>query len=185
MAERRRRQTTEFVTNGSVAVDRAFALRQSALPEREDHPQLPEQQRQARPRAVRVRAKLVLSPFAVVGFAMVAVMLFMMISAYVRLYETTTDVAGLNADLSSLQEQKAILTTQYESKIDLSHIEEMATGELGMVKPGGDQTVYVDLAGPDEAKIITPDRSETARTVWQAFSESVSDLLSDLKAYFR
>ena len=54
-----------------------------------------------------------------------------------------------------------------------------------MVKPGGDQTVYVDLAGPDEAKIITPDRSETARTVWQAFSESVSDLLSDLKAYFR
>ena len=184
MAERRRRQPTEFVTNGSAAVDRAFALRQSALPERELHPELPEQQ-QAAPRRVHVRAKLVLSPFAVVGFAMVSVMLFMMLSAYVRLYETTTDVADLNSELSSLQEQQAVLTTQYESKIDLSHIEEMATGELGMVKPGSGQTVYVDLAGPDEARVITPDRGEAARTVWQAFSESVSDLLADLKAYFR
>lgn len=184
MAERRRRQTTEFVVNGSAAVDRAYALRQSALPEAPAHPELPEERQASQVQTVRVRAHLALSPFAVVGAAMVAVMLFMMISAYVRLYETTTEVAELASDLTTLQEQQAILTTQYESRIDLSHIEEMAASELGMVKPGSDQTVYVDLAGPDEARVITPDRGETARTVWQAFSESVSDLIGDLKAYF-
>lgn len=184
MAEKKRRRTIEYATNGSAAVDRAYALR-GALPEPLARPELPEERSVPRPKPVRVRAKLVLSPFALVGAAMVAVMLFMMISAYVRLYETTTQTAALTSELSELQAQQAILTTQYESRIDLSHIEEMATSELGMVKPGSDQTIYLDLAGPDEARVITPDRGKTARTVSDAFSESVSDLLDALKAYFR
>lgn len=184
MAEQARRRTTEYLTSGSAAVDRAYALR-GALPEPLARPELPEERRAPRPQPVRVRARLVLSPFAIVGVAMVAVMLFMMISAYVRLYETTTTVAELNSELTELQEQQAILTTQYESRIDLSHIEQMATSELGMVKPGSDQTIYVDLAGPDEARVITPERGETARTAWEAFRESVADLLDALRAYFR
>ncbi len=185
MAEQRNRRTTApYVTNGSAAYDRAYVLRTSE-PERQPSPVLPEERPARRPKPIRVRAKLVLSPFAIVGCAAVAVMLFMMISAFVRLYETTEDVSDLNSTLKELREQQAILTTQYESKIDLSRIETMAGSELGMSKPGSDQTVYVNLSEPDQAEVITPDRAETARTAWEAFRESLADLLSDLRAYFR
>jgi cell division protein FtsB len=186
MAERRRQQTrAAYATNGSAAYDNNYWERTNAAPLRQPHPELPEERQPiARPRPVHVRGKLTLSPFAVVGFAMVAVLLFMMISAYVRLYETTADVASLNSTLSDLQDEQAILTTRYESKIDLAYIEETAQTELGMVKPESSQTIYVNLSGPDVAEVITTDKSETARTIWQAFSESVSDLLNDLRSYF-
>ncbi len=182
---RRPEPTGGRMTDGSAAFDRAYALRMAAQPAPQPRPQLPEERPAPRPRPIRVRAKAALSPFAIVGLAAVSVLLLMMISAYVRLYETTTEVSALTSELSALQSEQSQLTSQYESKIDLNHIEEMAVSELGMTAPSSDQTVYVNLSGPDQAEVIQTDRSQTAKTIWQAFSESVSDLLSDLKAYFQ
>ena len=185
MADNTRQDRYNYYTaNGSAAFDRNY-LTSSAAPELKPRPELPEERITHRKKTVRVKAKASFSPFVVAGLAMVAVMLFMMISAYVRLYETTAEVSELTETLSVLQQEQTTLMSQYESRIDLAHIEAMAASELGMMKPGSDQTVYVNLAGPDQAEVITNDKSEAAHTIWQAFSESVADLLSDLKAYFQ
>lgn len=180
----RQKRYGSYAANGSAAYDRNY-LTSSAAPELRPRPELPEERVQHRKQTVRVKAKASFSPFVVAGLAMVAVMLFMMISAYVRLYETTAEVSELSESLSELQLEQTTLMSQYESRIDLAHIEAMAATELGMIKPGSDQTVYVNLAGPDQAEVITNNKSEAAHTIWQAFSESVEDLLSDLKAYFQ
>lgn len=181
MAETARRSAyTMYSANGSAAYDRNYAL------PKQPHPELPDEQTIRRqPRTVRVKAKAAFSPFVVVGLAMVAVMLFMMISAYVRLYEATEEVSALTSTLETLRDEQQVLLTQYESRIDLSRIEQMATLELNMTKPGADQTIYVNLAGPDKAEVITANKSEAAQTIWEAFSESINDLVTDLKAYFR
>ena len=61
--------------------------------------------------------------------------------------ELNDRVAVLRSDLSALQEENVQLSAQYEELFDMERIQ-AAVGDA-MVRPAGDQVVYLDLSEPD------------------------------------
>lgn len=103
---------------------------------------------------VKAKDKPGLSLFAVVGYLTVLSLLILVIFSYVRLYEISSETTALKSELTALEKDNAALLARYESNIDISRIERIATTQLGMSKPQNDQVVYVSISNPDEAVII-------------------------------
>ena len=80
--------------------------------------------------------------------------LFLMLFSYVHTYETNARCSKLEKELAELQEQRNQLLSQYDSMLDLRAIEQDATERLGMTKPFGGQTVYVNLSGTDRGEVL-------------------------------
>ncbi len=166
-----------YDTNGAAAYNLY------ALPvQQPEEVTLPEEQLQpVRRRRIRVRANTGISLLAVMGVAAVALLLTLVIFGYVRLYESSTDVAALEKEVQTLMDQNAVLNASYESRIDLNAIELAATSQLGMHLPTAGQTVYLNLSGKtDSAEIFPVERSNPLATAWSA----LRDGLHDLVAYF-
>lgn len=175
MAANMNRSNYSYRTNGAAAYDvRAYG---NAAPEIQ-RPRLP-QERQQPVRRVRVKAKLAISPFGVFGIMAAACMLVLVIFGYVQLYEATTQVSDLNAQLAALNEENQTLRTTYESKIDLSAIEKRAT-ELGMIQASAGQTVYLNLSGTDRAEVLQEEQENGLASVFGAIKSSVESLVSYL-----
>ena len=162
--------------NGSAAYD-LYRYEGSAAPEIQ-HPGLPEEQYQPQ-RKRRVKVKAAVAPVAVVGLAVVACMLILVIFGYVQLYEATERVSSLQSDLSSLQEQQVILESLYEGSIDLPYIETRAA-ELGLHTPASGQTVYVNLSGDDRAEIYHAEKTNIFQRIIQAVESSAKGLVEYL-----
>ena len=163
---------------GSAAVDLYAPARRQAAPA-----QLPEERRQPEPvRKVRVRAKMAVAPFTIVGFALAAVMLILVVFGYVQLYEATSENAALASQASDLRETNAKLVSQYEGQVDLAHVEDAAIHELGMQKVMAEQSVYVDLSSAsDRGVVIAAAQHKSAlRRAIEALRDSVQGLLEYL-----
>ena len=80
--------------------------------------------------------------------------LFVMLFSYVRTYETNARYSKLQKELAELQEERNQLLSRYDSMLDLRAIELDATERLGMTKPFGGQTVYVNLSGTDRGEVL-------------------------------
>lgn len=83
-------------------------------------------------------------------FAAAISLLFVLLSGYVNMIELSDSSVSLREELSRLEQEKMILKAKYESVIDLKEIERYAIYELGMVVPGADSVMYVDLSEPDK-----------------------------------
>lgn len=176
----RKSERSEFY-NGSAAYDiygqtglyyggsAAPEVRPQGLPEEYVSPQ----------RHRRVKAKTAIAPFAVVGLMIAACMMVLVIFGYVQLYEATEQVSRLESQLSSLQEEQAVLESLYEGSIDMAEVEQMA-GELGLTVPTREQTVYVNLAGSDRAEIYVPEQLNLVERILQAFQSSAGGLVEYL-----
>lgn len=149
----------------------------SAAPEI-GHPGLPDEQLLPR-RERRVKAKTAVAPFAVLGLLLAACMLILVIFGYVQLYEATEYVNRLESELSSLQEDQAVLESLYEGSIDLDYVQERAA-ELGLVTPSREQTVYVDLSGSDRAELYESEHLNFFQRILQAIENSASGLVEYL-----
>lgn len=175
MAANRNRNQISYRTNGAAAYDvRAYG---NTAPEIQ-HPKLPQERRQPA-RRVRVKAKLAVSPFGILGIMAAACMLVLVIFGYVQLYEATTEVSDLSAQLATLNAENQTLRSEYESKIDLSAIEKRAS-ELGMIQAGAGQTVYLNLSGSDRAEVLQEEKGNGIAALFEAIKSSVESLVSYL-----
>lgn len=169
------------VYNGSAAYDlyrnTGSVYHGSAAPEIQ-HPGLPEE-RVLPQHQRREKAKAAIAPFAVVGMAVALCMLILVIFGYVQLYEATEQVSNLSWELSSLQEDQAVLRSLYEGSIDLGEVETRAA-ELGLSIPTREQTVYVNLSGSDRAEIYQIQRKNIFQQIFGALESSAGGLVEYL-----
>ncbi len=144
-------RTEERVRRKNPAVQSAVPYLTSTAVPKPQRRELPEERpvvRERKPqKAIRTKPQMhpISSGFTVVGLLTAAFLIMLVISGYVQLYEATSEVADLNDELETVQQEQATLQSQYESKIDLDYVEQVATTQLGMLQPAPNQVVYLDL----------------------------------------
>lgn len=152
MAQRRR--TGRYETRGNAALQTARRTQAPAQPERRA-PQPkpgPRVQTQTRPAArpkIQVRTQEAVSPFAIVGFAAVTLCAVLLLMTYVQLAVLNAETVELREEMSHLETEYKRLLTEYELSYDLTAIEEELISSGLMVRPGSNQTIYLDLSEGD------------------------------------
>lgn len=186
MPSRRRTHTSSYNTYGNVAYAPAYsggALRASGgqgviQPKPKASPRVREETL-TRTR-VKVRQAGEIAPFGVVGFAAVGVMAALVIMSYAQCIVANDQVATLRNELSDLQDQHVTLSAQYEQVFDMERIQQ-AVGDT-MIRPTGDQVVYLDLSQPDSVVLY----EEQERTPGIAgMLEGLADIAASFVEYFR
>lgn len=170
-----------------MEVTRDYSLYEgNALRQPQALPSLPEEQIQTSQaeQVLVVREKLAVSPFALVGIAVVAILLALAIASQLRLYAVQSTNGELQDQLEELEETHARLQSSYESNYDLSRVETYALTQLGMHQAQGSEVRYVDLSGQDEAVVLAPTATQEASMVLTTFRESFGYLLDTLKSFF-
>lgn len=155
-AARELRYPRRGATNGNLAYDLDFELRERQLSHAGELPRRREEAVSA-PRIrtavqVQARERQHVSFLAVLGFLLVAALASATLLCYVRLTSLSSEVVSLNKELSGLQTENVILTAQYAQMFDLDTVKKAAEA-AGMAKPGSGQTYYLDLSGGDCAVV--------------------------------
>ena len=178
--------STRRATYGSEAYDLSYlgdAAVEKRLPGRVRQPKpLVRKRAQEREQAktrLRVRQQQNISPFAIAGFIAVAVFAVVLLMSYVQLTRASDDVVQLKSDLSNLKTQEAVLMAQYESKFDLTTIEEQFAAKGAMIKPQSDQVFYIDMSGPDDA-VVTAKGTQGAGAL-----ENIQQFFAAAVEYFK
>ncbi len=166
----------KFRSNGSAAYD-IFVVHDNTARPLEKPENLPDAP--ASP-AKKVRYKLSVSPFAVVGALTVIMMLFLVIFSYVSMFEVRNDIGALKNQRSELVVQQEKLRSDYESSIDLSVIEERALA-LGLHKPSSDQIRYVQIGEGDTTQVFSAPED---RNIFEQIYDAFHDVFSDVAEYF-
>ena len=149
------RRTRRYPTYGSVAYQpeydhsavRAPARREVEQPRRRPRVQ-PRERVAVRPQ-VAVRQQGAVAPFAIVGFAAVALCVFFLLSTVIQLVTVADETYDLQDQLEELRDEEKELLAQYELVYDLSEIERQMTASGAMVKASAANTVYLDLSQAD------------------------------------
>ena len=150
----------EFSTNGSLARDLDWAVREREL---EHAGEVPRHERtQAAPKVYHKEQVLVL------GVTAVAVAAVMLLLSYVQLTTLAADTVALKSELTVLQAENVSLTAQHEQMFDMATVKEVAAA-AGMSKPTSSQITYLDLDSEDSAVVY---RTETP----SVFSRILSSL---------
>jgi len=129
---------------------------------------------------VQVRQAGQVAIFAVVGFLAAAVFAALLLLSQVRLTVANGETAQLRADLEALQAEHATLTAEYEKLFDMETIE-AAVGDR-MVRPNGDQVVYIDLSAPDTVEVYGQEAFYTGPL---GALQSIGEVVSGILEYFR
>lgn len=140
----------------------------------------PRERAVARPK-VRVREAGAVAPFAVVGFAAVAVFAVLLLFSCVQLAAISEQVVGLRSDLTALKTEEAKLRAQYELAYDLDAIESAMTDSNRMVKPQNGQVIYVDLSEPDA---VTYFQQEEPAVGLKGAADGLHSIVTEIVEYF-
>ena len=184
----RRRETTQYNTYGSVAYAPAYEGGAIRLPRREEEqhrrPQPKQREhvrRQELKRAqVQVRQAGHVAPFAVIGFLAVAAFAVLLLLSHVQYTVLNGEVASLHSQMTKLQTENATLSAQYEKVFDLDTIQN-TVGDT-MVRPTGDQVVYIDLSEPDSVVLYGQEEGQGGLS---GAIQSVKTIVGDMIEYFR
>ena len=168
----------EYRTNGSAAYDLHSVRDNTARPLRQPE-RLPDAPERAKP-VRRVKTRLAIAPFTVLGTAVAVVMLFLVIFSYVRLYEAQSAVSDLKETKTLLTEEQQRLRSQYENSLDLEAIEARAL-ELGMRQPLPSQIVYVEIAAGDSVEL---GEVQEERNLFEQIYDAFYGVISDVLEYF-
>ena len=137
----------EFSTNGSLARDLDWAVREREL---EHAGEVPRHERtQAAPKVYHKEQ-------------------VMLLLSYVQLTTLAADTVALKSELTVLQAENVSLTAQHEQMFDMATVKEVAAA-AGMAKPTSSQITYLDLDSEDSAVVY---RTETP----SVFSRILSSL---------
>ena len=118
------------------------------------------------------------SVVSLIGAVCAAVLITMMLLAQIRLTDISNTAAGLEKQISQLEQERAKLTVEYETIFNLKDVEEQAVDILGMQEPEDSQIVYLSgVASADKAVVVTREQTDM-------FSLGLKDMLSSVKAYF-
>ncbi len=163
---------------GSSAAYDIYRVNQQTAAPQIQHPGLPEEQLIPQ-RERRVKVKAAVAPGALLGMLVAACMAILLVFSYVQLYEATQNVSSLQRELSSLEDEQAILESLYEGSIDLEVIQERAS-EMGFITPNREQTVYLNLSGSDRAEIYETEHVGLLQRIIRAIQSSASGLVEYL-----
>lgn len=183
MAADRRKHTSPYRTYGSAAYASIYDGNAVRSPRRDEEPRWapppqPKKQIHRHERAkVAVRQAGAIAPFAVVGFLAVAIFAAMLIASYAQLMVANNEMVSLRRTLSTLKEENVTLSAQYEKVFDLDTIQK-AVGDK-MVRPTGDQVVYIDLSAPDTVTVY----QEPSAGI--SLLEGAEDIFKSIIEYFR
>ena len=111
---------------------------------------------------------------AVAAFA--ALLLF----SHVQYTVLNGEVASLRSQMTKLQSDNATLSAQYEKVFDLDTIQN-TVGDT-MVRPTGDQVVYIDLSEPDSVVLYGQEEGQGGLS---GAIQSVKTIVGDMIEYFR
>ncbi|MEL4106017.1 hypothetical protein AAFA46_04140 [Oscillospiraceae bacterium WX1] len=120
-----------------------------------------------------------ISAFAVVGFAVAAVLMVFVLLAHVKYDEVTNETVQLQSQLSDLNEQERKLEIAYGNAFDVNTVEQYATHELGMSKPAQSQIGTVSVTAQDKAVVVSAPSDNSGKR------ESMLTFLLSLVAYFK
>ena len=165
---------------GSAAPARrreAERTRRSTQPQRVSRPRVQPRTRVAARPSVEVRQQSAVSPFAILGFAAVALIALLVVMTSARLAVVNDETVDLKATLSQLQSEEKVLQARYELAYDLSAIEAQLTADGSMVKAGPANTVYLDLSEGDSVTYFEASERGLSGLLRQA-EQFISDLLS-------
>ena len=133
----------------------------------------------ALPRTRVKTARVAVSPFSALGFAVAALLLFLVVMGYVQMAALSYESASLQEQLTELNEAEARLKIKYEGTFDLDRIEQYAVSELGMVPAANSQVYYVNSLAPDRAEILRGNIEIVGML------DSITAFLSRVVEYFR
>lgn len=171
----------DFYSNGNAAYDVYSYGGVNVVRETEYQlPQEPEVQPQKQSRQRPAKAHSQVPVTSVLGFAVAAALLMLVIFSYVRLYEITSANDDLKTQLAAIEAENAEMSNRYTGIVDLNAVELIATSQLGMQRPVQDQIVYVDLGNTDKAVIID---SQGENVVFSA-AAAVVDTFRYILEYF-
>ncbi len=130
---------------------------------------------------IRVKAKEKVSTsfgvpaLGIIGSIVVAAVAVLVLLSYVELTELSANRSDLESQLSSLNEQNAKLTIQYESTFNLSDIEDYAINVLGMSRLTDGDTTIITMDKYDHAEILNEDDSSSG--FWDFVTDTVDTIL--------
>jgi|GEM_PF-1524872 len=121
---------------------------------------------------VKLRHREAVTPTAVVGFALAAVMAVLVLFSYVKLNNVYASTVALQNQLTTLQTEENTLKAEYEEVFNQDVLSK-AVKKAGNLKPvTSDQIVYVELSDPDN--IVVYEQEEKSGGI-AAFFQSVRD----------
>lgn len=142
-----------------------------------DIPAAPRTTEEVVPETVAV-PKQAVSPMAILGFAIAAVLIVLSLVARAQLSTVSGTVYELEQKVTELQQEQDKLLIDYESAFNLTEIEDYAINELGMQKPRSDQLYYVNSTAQDKAVILAEDVEHVGLV------DRFGDFISSLVEYF-
>lgn len=181
MAVRRRTSSSTYSTYGSVAYAPAYDGSTERLPRQDTEPKRPGSRQKKRHRTLariqpEVREAGRVAPFAVVSFLAVAVLGILLLASRAKCLEINRDIVKLRSEMSTLESQYATMSAEYERMYDISSIEKAVGAE--MVRPSGDQVVYIDLSEPDTVTVFGKEDGNPFTGALEGLADAVQGLLS-------
>ena len=114
-----------------------------------------------------------ISPAAIIGFALVCVMIVLVLFSHIQLDQINDEQAALSTQLTALQKDYEDLSSQYEQIFDMESIKTAFTTNGSMVQLTPEQQTYMDLSRPDHAVVYENDEPERVLPLSAAFSQVV------------
>lgn len=125
-----------------------------------------------------------MKPMSAVLIVIGTMMIMSIVLSFSEIYQTTSEIARLEADLAALRDQAAELELELEEKNDIRVIERIATEDLGMVKEDAVQRKYISLSDGERIDIIEDENAENDAAHGVLLS-SIWSSLGSLFDYFR
>lgn len=127
----------------------------------------------------RVKAKVQITPFTIVGIAAVVLAVLMVMLGIVRLFEAKNIAGDLNAQLSAAKEENVRLRAQYDNIVGYDDVAAYATSH-GMRQPTTNQTVYVSVPQKDVAVIETYQKQGVLSQAWETLCDGFASVVEYL-----
>ena len=109
-----------------------------------------------------------------------SVLTALLLFSHVQYTVLNGEVASLRSQMTKLQSDNATLSAQYEKVFDLDTIQN-TVGDA-MVRPTGDQVVYIDLSEPDSVVLYGQEEGQGGLS---GAIQSVKTIVGDMIEYFR
>ena len=190
MARRPTRQLNQRYVSGNLAYDHDYLEReQHRCAEREQREYAARRAREAAPRPAprrqvvappKHRERIRVSNLVVVGFALAAAMVVVLLMNYAQLTAISGEVVSQQKRLTALQEEHVKLVARYERTFDLTSIKEAAEA-AGMAKPSASQICYVDLSAPDNVVLYEQAKANVLGRVATAVGHDIVSIVEYFK----
>ena len=116
------------------------------------------------------------SPVSLLGAAVAAVMIVIMLLAQARLTAVCNEAVRLSDKIQQLETDQARLKIAFESAFNLTEIEDYAVSQLGMQKPRSDQIYTISSKAQDKVELFTPESSD-------GLLDRVTDITDSVREY--